>query len=177
MSLPISLYDPMVLIEAAATLLTGCYIAKLAFFEKLTVLESGIRRSRPRTIGVRMIGSGVIGSRVIGPALPPQSSAPVLSALPLRKLPSQIKPIRPLLAQTRWVAESPVAESPAAENSVGKSPAAANSEASKIVSICTGKKVPSKMSHSNIVPVGHPTTTNGAIQVKKIQQTDWLQRA
>ena len=172
MSLPISLYDPMVLIEAAATLLTGCYIAKLAFFEKLTVLESGIRRSRPRTIGVRMIGS-----RVIGPALPPQSSAPVLSALPLRKLPSQIKPIRPLLAQTRWVAESPVAESPAAENSVGKSPAAANSEASKIVSICTGKKVPSKMSHSNMVPVGHPTTTNGAIQVKKIQQTDWLQRA
>lgn len=105
MALPISLYDPMVLIEAAATILTGCYIVKLALLERAELLSAQTTtRSSGRTVQ-RVVRNEIPSSRIIAPLAAPQSSLPVLSPLPMNSAAKKV--IRPVAFGTVRTAIAP----------------------------------------------------------------------
>ncbi len=163
MALPISLYDPMVVLEAAATFLTGCYILRLAFWD--TVSESNRvpvraeRGAREHAARNRQLRTFAPHTLVIAPAAPLESSLPVLSALPMRA-PSKLLRTRPALPFR--VAQPSLSAASIVER---------DERPAKIVSIESAKPVEKSSSKRTSLKVAARQHAN------KVQQTDWLQRA
>lgn len=152
MALPISLYDPMVLIEAAATLLTACYILKLAFQETLQLNSS--HQTSAQRMNHRPVRNYIPSSRIIEPIAAPQSSLPVLAPLPMNRTP---------INKARSITFTPTVAKP-----VDAQPRVEPKRLEqKIVPINANKRV------TKVTPA---TISNGRATVK-LQQTDWLQRA
>lgn len=178
MALPISLYDPMVLIEAAATILTGCYIVKLALLERTELLSSRLatrtlgrtihgrtiqgRTSQGRTFQ-RAVRNDIPSSRIIAPLAAPQSSLPVLSPLPMNgAIKKVVRPVTFATARTAVARQSTEKQSSEERNTEQKIvPISASKRGSRAVAA-------KQLSRGQLSTEQLPT---------RLLQTDWLQRA